>query len=103
MSRPHDEVGRIMSQPSARELPGTPVEARNRQSVSRAARRATGAAVPASEASIARAKSPTASAVPNRPEWPAAPPSAQAFSSWTSPARSRPRQGSRSVGARLER
>src|SRR5574340_342005 len=41
----------------------------------------------------------TARAVPNNPAWPATPPSAKAFSSWTSPRNVRPRQGSSSVGA----
>ncbi len=40
----------------------------------------------------ARAKAPTPAAVPKRPACPAAPPSAQVFSSCTSPTSSRPRQ-----------
>ena len=44
----------------------------------------------------ARAKAPTARAVPNSLACPAAPPSAHAFSSWTSPRQRRPRHGSRS-------
>src|SRR5213083_2250218 len=92
---PHDEVGSIVSQPSARD-PGTPARAVNALTVA-------GAAIAASpflnEDSMARATSPTACAVPKRPAWPAAPPSAQQFSSCTSPTRRRPRHGSISVGA----
>ena len=45
------------------------------------------------------AASSTPSIVPNRPAWPAAPPSAKAFSSCTSPRITRPRQVQRSVAA----
>ena len=37
--------------------------------------------------------------LPNSPAWPAMPPMAKAFKSWTSPTTTRPRTGQRSVGA----
>ena len=95
---PHDEVGCIVSQPSARELPGT---------VARAAKRAAWPVVipadtmtrPCHSARNQRAKAPTAAAVPKRPACPAAPPSAAALSSCTAPTSIRSRQGDTLVGA----
>ena len=73
---PHDEVGSMVSQPSARELPGVSLF---RAKVSSAG-----------EASHHRAQAPTAAAVPNKPACPAMPPSASQFSSCTAPRRSSP-------------
>ena len=84
---PHDDVGSIVSQPSARELPGTPPRrATNRRSDASA----NTPVRPSSTCSTWRAKAPTAGAVPKRPACPATPPSAAAFSSCTSPTSSRP-------------
>ena len=85
----------MVSQPTARELQGTVLRVMNRASVSRRE-----SAVSARQvARTRRANPPTAGAVPNSPAWPATPPSAHAFSSCTSPVRSRPRHRSISVGA----
>ena len=67
--------------PSARE-PGTSARVTNSRVVAETPASCRGQSRPPS---TARAKSPTASAVPNKPAWPAAPPSAQQFSSCTSP------------------
>src|SRR5947209_701583 len=74
---PHEEVGSIVSHPSARELPGT------RLFVTARARRAgeSGGGIDASPRALRRtirAKAPTEAAVPNSPAWPATPPSAAA-------------------------
>ena len=68
----------------------------------------------ASRAATSARPSPTAAAVPNRPAWPATPPSAAAFSSCTSPCSSRsaprivlgrgdPRHASPAAGRNVER
>ena len=74
---PHDEVGSMVSQPSARELPGT--LDRVVASATNSDVKGVGAAGPPRAArSTTRANAPTAPAVPNSPECPAAPPSAAA-------------------------
>ena len=77
MRVPHDEVVSIVSQPSARELPGTVVlVVARRTSVGDSG---TGTAwSPRAARSAARANAATAGAVPKRPAWPATPPSAAA-------------------------
>ena len=60
---PQDEVGSMVSQPSARELPGTRVRVMKRLNVADAAT----VGAPRKPAAIVRAKRPTAAALPNSP------------------------------------
>src|SRR2546428_361254 len=74
---PHDEAGSIVSQPSARELPGTVLFVVNSRTSS--AEKGGGMVVsPRAARSIVRANRPTAGAEPKSPAWPAIPPSAAA-------------------------
>src|SRR5439155_17587092 len=74
---PHEEVGSIVSHPSARELPGTSLLATARATSAGES----GGGIdrsPRALRSTVRANPPTDPAVPNRPACPAAPPSAAA-------------------------
>ena len=98
MKRPHEDVGFMVSHPSARVVPGTSVRrVANRRTVAGLARPST--AVPRSARSTARPTSPTARAVPNRPACAATPSIAQVFASFTSPISSRCRHASHPVDA----
>src|SRR6185295_2364248 len=74
---PHDEVGSIVSHPSARELPGTLLFL-VACATSGGDRGAGTVASPRAPRSTAHAKPPTPAAVPNNPACPAMPPSAAA-------------------------
>ena len=75
--RPQDDVGSIVSQPSALELFGVDVLLAKYPKVDRE----TSLSSPRKLPSICCANLPTPRAVPNRPACPATPPKAQAFSS----------------------
>ena len=77
MRVPQDEVGSIVSQPSARELPGTRLRVVNRRT-SAGVNGAGTSSSPRAAFSTALANAPTAGAVPKSPACPAAPPSAAA-------------------------